>query len=593
MWFRSIKSKIIATTLICVFIVGIVSNTIIYYYLSSVVIERSVEIDKTNAKSIATQLEGKIDDLQNLLLLCASDKSVVNATKYKGLTTLESKTAAVSAQEQLNTYLLSSINGDYINKLLFVNTHGLMVQASTRNYGEVPDYENVLNNTAVKNVLENGFNQNTSFEISSSITNEGEKVLVLVYPVFDATEDAVIYMEISIEFITDLLAPFSQTQTFLLANLKDAYSINANANIETLDEEFKNLKNDDIISQDDNLYQINILQLSNTDFHLHSYTDLSLLTNLQYTLGVPVLVFVLTAILLAIGLAVLLSTLITKPVENLVKRIRKISENDFSFDASIEKSQDEFGQIGKVINEMMLSISTLLKQTQDMYEHRKNTEIALLQSQINPHFLYNTLDSVYWIAVIQKNQGIAKMTRSLVNLLKNIAKGTHNKISIDKEIGFLHDYIAIQSVRYLEMFEFRCKVPDEIKYYSIVKLTLQPLVENAIFHGIEPTGRNGIISLDGKEDGDDIVLSITDDGIGMTPQESSVLLTKEKQGPRSKASMNGIGIYNVHMRLQLLYGKKYGLTIESEKNKGTTIFVRIPKEITEQTQMLSIKTEEE
>ena len=263
--------------------------------------------------------------------------------------------------------------------------------------------------------------------------------------------------------------------------------------------------------------------------------------------------------------------------DRLNARLRRIAANDFSFDPEIEKPQDELGQIGRTVNEMSMSIQHLLQETEEMYTQRRNIEIALLQSQVNPHFLYNTLDSIRWMAVIQKNPGIASITHSLSNLLKNIAKGTQDKITLAEELGLLQDYIAIQAVRYVEMFTFVDEVPQELYACRIVKLTLQPLVENAIFHGIEPTGECGTITLTGRAEGDGLYLCVEDDGAGIEPERLATILTAESK--RSGSSMNGIGIANVHKRLQLIYGRQYGLTVESEPGRYTRVTVHIPREV--------------
>ena len=283
------------------------------------------------------------------------------------------------------------------------------------------------------------------------------------------------------------------------------------------------------------------------------------------------------SLLLAVCLAVLTSAYFSRPVSRLNARLRRIAANDFSFDPEIEKPQDELGQIGRTVNEMSMSIQHLLRETEEMYTQRRNIEIALLQSQVNPHFLYNTLDSIRWMAVIQKNPGIASITRSLSNLLKNIAKGTQDKITLAEELGLLQDYIAIQTVRYVEMFTFVNEVPQGLYACRIVKLTLQPLVENAIFHGIEPTGECGTITLTARAEGDDLYLCVEDDGAGIEPERLATILTAESK--RSGSSMNGIGIANVHKRLQLIYGRQYSLTVESEPGRYTRVTVHIPREV--------------
>ncbi len=225
---------------------------------------------------------------------------------------------------------------------------------------------------------------------------------------------------------------------------------------------------------------------------------------------------------------------------------------------------------------MTMSIKHLLRETEEMYIRRKNIEIELLQSQVNPHFLYNTLDTIRWMAVIQQCPGIASTVNSLVNLLKNLAKGTQDKIPLGEELDLLNDYIAIQNVRYVETFTFVNQIPAELLGLRIIKLTLQPLVENAIFHGIEPTGECGTITLSGRLEGEDLVLTVEDDGAGIPPDKLAALLTTPRR--KNRSSLNGMGVANVHKRLQLTYGKSYGLTVESELGKYTRVHIRLPKE---------------
>ena len=295
--------------------------------------------------------------------------------------------------------------------------------------------------------------------------------------------------------------------------------------------------------------------------------------HLLYTL----FVVLITSLLLGGILTVIVSAYIARPVRRLNDRIRRITKNDFSFDPAIENSKDELGEIGHTVNEMTMSIKHLLRQTEEMYVRRKNIEIELLQSQVNPHFLYNTLDTIRWMAVIQQCPGIANTVSSLVNLLKNLAKGTQDKIPLREELALLGDYIAIQNVRYVETFTFVNEIPAELLDLRIIKLTLQPLVENAIFHGIEPTGECGTITLSGHLEGDDLVLTVTDDGAGIPPEKLDTLLTAHHK--KNRSSLNGMGVANVHQRLQLTYGKNYGLTVESELGKYTRVSVHIPKAV--------------
>lgn len=208
---------------------------------------------------------------------------------------------------------------------------------------------------------------------------------------------------------------------------------------------------------------------------------------------------------------------------------------------------------------------------------QKNVELSLLQSQINPHFLYNTLDSIRWMAVIQGSKNIEQTTKALIRLLRNTAKGLGDKIPLRDELSLVADYVHIQQVRYVEIFDYLCTVPKELMDCLIVKFTLQPIVENAILHGIEPTGRFGQITINAHAEGDSLFLTVEDNGAGMTREELEQLTASMSAKPDPN-SMNGIGVSNVDTRLKFQYGEGYGLTYESAPDQFTRVTIHIPRE---------------
>lgn len=288
------------------------------------------------------------------------------------------------------------------------------------------------------------------------------------------------------------------------------------------------------------------------------------------------LILVCTTACVGILVTRILTRRLTQPIQILTKHIRKVSkENDFTANPLIEASQDEIGEIGKTVNQLTTHVQTLLASQEQMYEQKKNAEINLLQSQINPHFLYNTLDSIRWMAVIQGSKNIEQTTKALSNLLRNMAKGVGDKITLRKELALVADYVHLQQVRYVEIFDYICQVPEELLDCMIIKFTLQPIVENAILHGIEPTGRFGKITITARSEENSIFLSIEDDGAGMTQEELEHLKTSLQT---SHNSLNGIGVANVDTRLKLHYGADYGLIYESEPGAYTRVTIHIPKE---------------
>ena len=388
-----------------------------------------------------------------------------------------------------------------------------------------------------------------------------------------------IYMELGLELFNAVLTPYDSWSSLYLADEGNLLLTPAGLDtdhtpdVAALAAAAQNERELKLVGRE---YRVTAVPLNAAGLSLYSCAELNVLDDDGAQTRMVVLTVLLSSLVLTVVLAFLLATYLSGPIRLLNARLHRIAENDFSYDPVIEQADGELGQIGRTVNEMTMSIENLLRTQQQDYEQRRRIEIQLLQSQVNPHFLYNTLDSIRWMSVIQKSPGIEKMTRSLSNLLKNIAKGTQDKITVQEELALLHDYVEIQSVRYMEAFSFDDRVPQELYCYRVIKLTLQPLVENAIFHGIEPTGEGGTITVSGHEEGSDLLLYVTDDGAGIPADTLAGLLTAER--PRSHASLNGIGVYNVHRRLQMLYGPDYGLTIESEPGCGTCVTVRIPKE---------------
>ena len=258
-------------------------------------------------------------------------------------------------------------------------------------------------------------------------------------------------------------------------------------------------------------------------------------------------------------LSVLITNQIKKPIDRLVRHIGHVAAGNFTRDPDIE-GEDEIGTVGKVVNDMSERIDTLMAERLEHEKEKGDLELKMLQAQINPHFLYNTLDSIRWIAVIQKNSGIVKMVTALSGLLKNMAKGFNEKVTLQKELDFL---------------EVRVDEP-ELYEALVIKLTLQPLVENAIFNGIEPGGKHGTILIHAYRQGDVFIIKVRDNGVGIAREKMASILNHTEKVKGS--SMSGIGLPNVDRRIKLNYGEEYGLTIESQEGEFTEITIKMPLE---------------
>ena len=275
----------------------------------------------------------------------------------------------------------------------------------------------------------------------------------------------------------------------------------------------------------------------------------------------------------------LLRRMIAHPISALQSRIEKISGGDFSADPDIEWD-NELGDIGRGINSMSAGVTALMEHRLEDEKQKQDLEYRMLQNQINPHFIYNTLNSIKWMATIQHAPGIAEMVMALSRLLKSISKSNERLVPLYEEFALLNDYFTIQQYRYGGTITLDVSyIEDESLNHSclIPRFTLQPLVENAIFHGIEPKGSAGEVTLRVERDtaNGDVLIHLTDDGVGMTPEQAAKAL--QEPGPEEAAAKyRHVGMWNVHKRLQYSFGEAYGLSIESEPDIGTTVTIRLP-----------------
>ena len=583
-FFSTLKWKLIFTSVLCTAAVSLFGSLFLYYKMNTMLQQKADRIDELHLSTLSDQLNEYLEDLSDLGNLCANDVQVVTALEQTGRSSYAMR-QALDAQNRLNAYLASSPLSSTVDQLTVFNTDGRFISGAGRTMGTPQDYDHIIQQPLYQKILPMQNPPAAMIAPAHSIhmtMRRDPYVLAIVCPVRGLGSTSgygYLYAELGLDLFCAVLEPFDEWSKLFLAT-DDTVLICP----ESLTEEEMptarqlaqaSAENTELMLGD-RKFKVTAVRLNAGGLSLYSCFEMTGLDNDGAQTRMAVATTLLSSFLLALVLALILAAYLTKPISLLNNRLHRIADNDFSYDPEIEKAGGELGQIGHTVNEMTMSIENLLQTTEQSYEQRRKIEIQLLQSQVNPHFLYNTLDSIRWMAVIQKSLGIESMTRSMSNLLKNIAKGTQDKITLEEELALLHDYVEIQSVRYMEVFTFHDTVPKELYRYRIIKLTLQPLVENAIFHGIEPTGENGTITVTGREEGGDLVLCVTDDGAGIPPDVLPTLLSEER--PRSHASLNGIGVCNVHKRLQMLYGEAYGLTIESEPGVGTCVTVRVPKE---------------
>ena len=264
---------------------------------------------------------------------------------------------------------------------------------------------------------------------------------------------------------------------------------------------------------------------------------------------------------------------ITSPILRLNRSIQKMEGGRVDPDSVYIGGPTEVAQLGESLQGSFRQVNALMEDVVREQEERRRSELDALQSQINPHFLYNTLDSIVWMIEGEKNAEAVFMVTQLASLFRiSLSKG-RTVISIRDELLHARNYMNIQKVRYKDAFEVIWDVPDEIMEYCTVKLIIQPILENAIYYGVDALGDEGVITVSGKKEGEDIFLTVRDNGLGMPQEKVDQLLLDEE---RVHKHGSGVGLINVHKRIMLRFGPKYGLLIESEPDEGTAVTIHLP-----------------
>lgn len=264
---------------------------------------------------------------------------------------------------------------------------------------------------------------------------------------------------------------------------------------------------------------------------------------------------------------------IIHPVNIMLDKVKKVGRGKFDM-IPIEAEIEEIEELDEGINKMARKISALLENVRQEKEMQHLTELQLIQAQVNPHFLYNTLDTIVWLIEGGMTDDAVEMISSLSIFFRTSLSKGNDIIPLSEEERHTLSYLEIQQYRYRDILEFEINIPKELSGIPVPKLSIQPLAENALYHGIKNRRSKGKILIEGREEEDALVLTVSDNGQGMTPERLHEVQEAIRTGERA-----GFGLAAVAERIALYYGPGYGMKIFSEEGKGTTVEIRLGKNI--------------
>ena len=291
------------------------------------------------------------------------------------------------------------------------------------------------------------------------------------------------------------------------------------------------------------------------------------------------IILAFSAVAFSVFAAWSLSKSIYTPIKKLHDVTTTITKNDLQA-LMTSDNVDEITELGMSFNIMIGKIKELLDSKIKEQENLKKAELRALQAQINPHFLYNTLDTIIWMAESKQTDQVVRIVSALSSFFRiSLSKGM-DWITIGEDLERIRSYLTIQQMRYRDILDFKIDADGEVAEYTILKLILQPLVENALYHGIKNKRQGGTITVRARRSGrDEVLIEVDDDGIGFTPEKLKQLRADLEDDSDDIKLESGFGIGNVNKRIRLYYGKPYGISVESEYTTGTRVTLVIPAKL--------------
>lgn len=593
--FHTIRARIIFSTISLIIIVSTIIASISYFVVSYNLQKNLIQTSETKLSFLCSSIDANIDDIKGFIRSCQISSKVVNFA-------LEEETDDNRIKREAHEFVTetyssnASLRSHLVRLVVIGNLRNDIVQIVEAPYSSIAISKGAILSLPYFEKLHSIQGDiATEIIIDSFITTKEVPIIPFVHSIghpYKAGEIGYIFTEMSLKVITDPMKNYlSETDSRFFFQIGDnQYQYIDNTLVSsptkfTLVEDLshyainKGTVIQKVLTNNSEGESILIKRpLSTKGFYVTECLDSSVLSQSIFrTFSFIALIIIASVSFIGVMLFLYLSKTVNAPVKKLQIRMKRIEKGDFSRDPSTEW-EHELGDIGKNINDLSENVLSLMNQRIEDERQKKDYEYKMLQSQINPHFLYNTLNSIKWMATLQNATGIAEMTTSLSRLLKEISKSTTHLVTLQHEISLLNDYFTIQQYRYGGTISLTYDIEDEaLLNCYILNFTLQPIVENAIFHGIEPKGSTGTIQIHiYQDDFGDVHIDITDDGVGMDPEVAANLLGNE--APTESSFFKEIGISNVHKRLQYHFGDKYGLSIESKPGEFTTVSILLPSQ---------------
>ena len=577
--FRSIRSAILSSYFLIVVIALAVFAMVALRYTEKTVLENAEEYSIQLIEQVNSDIDSYMDYFHNISVLIASDGDVHDYLFNEKLTDPERRERFDRITTQFSTIM--ETRDDIVN-IGIVSENGRYI--INTGYFKVNENIEMESLPWVQKAYEKrGITAISSSHVQNLVDGKYEWVITLGKALQNKTSrelEGIFFADLNYSSISELCSGIS------FGSKGYIFILDGNGNLIYHPQQqllYSGLKTEKIqevlesgesnfVTEDGKLYSISKSRETGWTVVGVSYID-DLLKNSDET-GRIYIISAVMILLAALVLAYVLSYGITKPIMLLGDSMKEVEKGHFDHAVLEVSGQNEIARLSTAFNMMITEIKHLMEQNVEEQRQKRKSELRALQAQINPHFLYNTLDSIIWMAEWGKTKEVVLMTSSLAKLLRQSISNQNELVRVEEEVEYTRSYLTIQKMRYKDKLEYDIQVSPEALGQKIPKLVLQPLVENAIYHGIKYKEGKGVVQIEGQLEQKELILRISDDGIGMTEEQLAKIFEKRETDIRK----NGVGVLNVHERIQLYYGKDYGLRFSSTLGEGTVVEVHIPCE---------------
>lgn len=589
----SIQTKLIIAFSLFIFFPILIIGYISYQRFAGTIDNQAIQFNSKMIRNINRDIDYTVGEIDHISLIPVTDDNVLNALagigQAKGLELLDMRQTIYRMIKNM-LQLRPDISGVYIYPANYPSFREVLYMTEYYHLGYDVDvsqedwYKMVLKTNGEKYLLSSHSNDKSRADDSSMVFSLSRKIMD---PRNSLKELGIVLVDVNLNSIRDICenSSYGSSGEIIITDQKGSIIYDSsgikkgNITVNELKGILPNKEGNFKIKLNGRL---SLVSLNTSSYTGWTVTELIPLEELnQGSEAVRNVTMLIGLICLALGslMAVYIAKGISNPVRRLQRMMRLAENGDFDVQVT-NQTKDEVGQLSSSFNIMIKKIKDLMQNVYDSRLMEKEAELEALQSQINPHFLYNTLDVVRGIAMANNVESIVQISGALGSMFRYNISNDRKIVRLRDEIEHIENYIQIQKFRYGDKFDVFYDIDEELYQCKIIRMIIQPLIENAIYHGIEMMMGRGEITVRGRKEGSNLLLSVEDNGLGIIQEKSVVLNNALEQGEwkisRSDQTGIGIGILNVNARIKLYYGKEFGLKVVSRQNAGTAVLIIMP-----------------